>query len=129
MNNSGKKLLGAVITVALGVFAIPTTQAVAASAMSNNSIAYQQYAEEEHHEIVDKTVEKTDEKVDETRDMGAGAAHAVKRAHAHHEANEYRHHGLRSKANAKVDEMHDEAEGAKTAVERTHEEHETSERN
>ena len=131
MNKSGKTLLSAVVALGLGTLVVPTSQAIAASnhpTMSSNPIAYQQYAEdEEHHDVVDRTEEKVDQKVDEGRDMGTGAAHAVRRAHHRHEISESRHHGLRAKTDAKIDEMHDEATGATNAVETTHQRHENAE--
>ena len=125
MHSYGKTLVSAVVAVSLGTLAVPSLQATRVPnrglIYANDGVAYQQYAEdEEHHDLE----ERTDQKFDELHDMGAGAGHAVRRAHERHEMTESMHHGLRDKSEAKMNELHDEAAGARDAVKERHEQHE-----
>jgi hypothetical protein len=78
----------------------------------------------EHPDLTDKAAEKGHE----VTGAVSGAAHAVRKAHRHHEATEGTHHTVSSKVGAKIDEAHQEVEGAKNAVKAEHEQHEATER-
>jgi hypothetical protein len=125
---SGRMFVGATLALSLGAFAFPVCAATGTSSTSpraDRSVSMQlaQAETEEHHELTDKAVGKANEVKSEVK----GAAHAVRKAHRHHEATEGTHHTIGSKLDAKVDETKAEVKGAASAVKAEHEKHEAAE--
>jgi len=139
----GKVLVGAVVAASVGSFAIPFCPNAAAStgtAAPRQSSPYVQYADEEHHELK----EKTENKVDELKGDAAAVPNAVEAEHEEHEAREANdsdatdndaeehHGGLRHRAKEKaerhVDEMGNDVKAGANAVESEHGAHEMNDR-
>ena len=138
----GKVLVGAVVAVTMGAFAVPFSSN--ASVPTGTTTPHQnsqliQLAEEEHTELKEKienTVnavgEKTENKANEIGERTEDKAHEFK-GEAAAGANEAEEHGgmrheMKEKAERHVDEMGHEAKGAANAVENEHEAHEMNDR-
>jgi hypothetical protein len=131
----GKVLVGAVVAASVGSFAIPFCPNATAStgiAAPRQLSSYVQLADEEHHELK----EKTENKVDELKGDAAAVPNAVEAEHEEHEANEAteneEHGSLRHRAKEKaerhVDEMGSDVKAGANAVESEHEAHEMNDR-
>lgn len=134
---SGKMFVGATLALSLSAIAFPVCAASSTSSVSpkaDRAISMQLAQEEhhdlnetEHHEMLDKATDKAAGKAHEANAEVTGAAHAVRKAHRHHEATEGMHHTMSSKVDAKIDEAHDEVKGAADSVKATHDAHEAAE--
>ena len=154
----GKVLVGAVVAVTMGAFAVPFC--ANASVPNGTTTPLQnspfiQIAEEEHTELKERTENKVTElgdkaenKVDEMGERTEDKAHELKNdavavpnaVHEEHEAHEAAEanspeehtgmrHEMKESAERHVDEMGHEVKGAANAVESEHEEHEAHEMN
>jgi hypothetical protein len=152
----GKVLVGAVVAVTMGAFAVPFCANASVSTgtttpRQNSGLI--QLAEEEHTEIKEKTEakvnqlgektenkanemgERTEDKAHELKSDAVAVPNAVHEEHEEHEAAEAsapeEHGGMRHemKENAEnhADEMGHEVKGAANAVKSEHEEHEARE--
>ncbi len=147
----GKVLVGAVVAVTMGAFAVPFCSNATASTGTTTprQDGYQasqlmQLAEEEHIELKEKTEtkvnelgEKTEDKAHELKSDAVAVPNAVHAEHEEHEAVEAsepseEHGGIRhqvkEKAERRVDEMGNDVKGAANAVESEHEAHEMNDR-
>jgi len=145
----GKVLVGAVVAISMGSFAVPfCANATAFTGTTAPRIPYIQIAEEEHIELKEKTEnkvnelgEKTEDKAHELKSDAVAVPNAVHAEHEEHEARESaseasepgeEHGGVRhtakEKAERHVDEMGHEVKGAANAVESEHEAHEMNDR-
>src|SRR6266852_6290655 len=136
----GKVLVGAVVAVTMGAFAVPFCSNATASTGTTTprQDGYQasqlmQLAEEEHIELKEKTEtkvnelgEKTEDKAHELKSDAVAVPNAVHAEHEEHEAVEAsepseEHGGIRhqvkEKAERRVDEMGNDVKGAANAVE------------
>src|SRR6266852_8301842 len=132
----GKVLVGAVVAVAMGAFAVPfcsNTTASTGTTTPRQSGHLMQLAEEEHIELKEKTEtkvnelgEKTEDKAHELKSDAVAVPNAVHAEHEEHEAVEAsepseEHGGIRhqvkEKAERRVDEMGNDVKGAANAVE------------
>src|SRR6266481_6894664 len=101
----GKVLVGAVVAISMGSFAVPFANATAFTGTTAPRTPYIQIAEEEHIELKEKTEdkvnalgEKTENKVNETGEKTEDKAHELKSdavavpnaVHAEHEEHEAR---------------------------------------
>jgi len=155
---SGKLLVGAVVAVAMGAFAVPFSSNASVptgTTTPRQDSKFIQIAEEEHTELKEKTEtkvnelgDKTENKVNEMGERTEDKAHelksdavavpnAVSEEHEEHEAAEANspeehtsmRHEMKEKAERHVDEMGHEVKGAANAVESEHAEHEAHEMN
>ena len=151
----GKVLVGAVVAVTMGAFAVPFCSNATASTGTTTprQDGYQasqlmQLAEEEHIELKEKTEtkvnelgEKTEDKAHELKSDATAGANAVHAEHEEHEAREATSeanepeeehggigHEVKEKTERHVDEMGHEVKGAANAVESEHEAHEMNDR-
>ena len=143
----GKVLVGAVVAVTMGAFAVPfcsNASAAPGTATPPQDRKLIQLAEEEHYELKEQTEnkvnalgERAEDKAHELRNDAVAVPNAVHAEHEEHEAVEAsspeEHSGMRhemkEKAESHVDEMGHEVKGAANSVTSEHEEHEAREMN
>ena len=140
----GKVLVGAVVAISMGSFAVPfCANATAFTGTTAPRTPYIQIAEEEHIELKEKTEnkvneigERTEDKAHELKSDAVAVPNAVHAEHEEHEAAEASmgeehggvRHEVKEKAERHVDEMGHEIKGAANAVESEHEAHEMNDR-
>src|SRR5882672_255256 len=145
----GKVLVGAVVAISMGSFAVPfCANATAFTGTTAPRTPYIQIAEEEHIELKEKTEkkaneigERTEDKAHELKSDAVAVPNAVHEEHEAHEAREAtteasepgeEHRGIRHEVKQKtephVDQIGHEVKGAANAVESQHEAHEMNDR-
>jgi len=136
----GKLVVGSSLALSLSAFALPVFAYTSAHVLDISTQGYLgeengrpptvQYAEEEHHDVVNQAESAVDRKSDEVRDEAHDAKAAVENRHEMNEATESEHHAanLEDKAERKAGEMRDEAHEATDAVKQEHEAHESMDR-
>ena len=153
----GKVLIGAVVAVTMGSFAVPfcaNATAFTRTTTPRLDSRFIQIAEEEHTELKEKTEakvnelgektenkavelgERTEDKAHELKNDAVAVPNAVHAEHEEHEAVEANspegdsglRHEMKEDAERHVDEMGHEIKGAANTVKSEHEEHEMNDR-
>lgn len=136
----GKLVAGTSLALSLGAFAFPAFANMSANIVDISAQAYLgeengrpplvQYAEEEHHDVVNQAESTVDRKVNELRDDAHDTKADVEARHEMNEAteSEHRNWNVENKAERKAGEMRDEAHEAASTVKQEHEEHESTDR-